>query len=351
MLQAPGAASSSSDRHPTAQAGPIRGRSAARMIDCLGSGRGGRVRAWRRGRRGQGGSAARRTSPACPWFFGARGHGRGRRAGAGGALEWALAARRTRRGRLGRRARGGDRRSRRRLSRAWPVRGWARTARQWSAGCEGSPATGRSRRGPPARRCSARRSPRCAASRATSTRSDASRSFLATIAGPGKPGPVRLGMSYGALGALHPSMRTISLRVAREGGARPRATDINAIHRRGDRVVVTFHVTGGPVERLPHHTAHGRREAGQARLPPDPAGEGRDVRDAADAGTRIPSRRQGHRRGPLTVSGVAAPRAARSTRAARDGGVASPRPPSSDPPCVSSGWRRARLRRRRSRRR
>jgi hypothetical protein len=61
----------------------------------------------------------------------------------------------------------------------------------------------------------------------------------------GKPGPVRLRMSYGALGALHPSTRTISVRVARADGPEPRATQVKAV-RRGDRVVVTFHVTGDP---------------------------------------------------------------------------------------------------------
>jgi hypothetical protein len=50
-------------------------------------------------------------------------------------------------------------------------------------------------------------------------------------------------MTYGALGALHPSTRTISVRVARKGGPEPRATHLKAV-RRGDHAVVTFHVTG-----------------------------------------------------------------------------------------------------------
>jgi hypothetical protein len=74
-----------------------------------------------------------------------------------------------------------------------------------------------------------------------------------------KPGPVRLRMSYGALGALHPSTRKISVRVAREGGAPPRATHVKAV-RRGDRVVVTFRVTGDPEQWGAYITGEGTRE-------------------------------------------------------------------------------------------
>jgi hypothetical protein len=74
-----------------------------------------------------------------------------------------------------------------------------------------------------------------------------------------KPGPVRLRMNYGAIGALHPSTRTISVRVAREGGAPPRATRVKAV-RRGDRVIVTFRVTGDPEQWGAYITGEGTRE-------------------------------------------------------------------------------------------
>ena len=76
---------------------------------------------------------------------------------------------------------------------------------------------------------------------------------------PAEPGPVRLRMSYGALRALHPSTRMISVRVAREGGAPPRATRVKAV-RRGDRVVVTFRVTGDPEQWGAYITGEGTRE-------------------------------------------------------------------------------------------
>ncbi len=61
-----------------------------------------------------------------------------------------------------------------------------------------------------------------------------------------KPGPLRVKLAYGAPGARRLITRTVTVRgVSRTGLPFPRATAVKAV-RRGDRVVVTWRVTGPP---------------------------------------------------------------------------------------------------------
>ena len=66
----------------------------------------------------------------------------------------------------------------------------------------------------------------------------------AFIAAATKPGPLRVTLAYGAPGARRLVVRTVTVRdVFRTGDPLPRATGVKAV-RRGDRIVVTWRMTG-----------------------------------------------------------------------------------------------------------